>query len=287
MISRSTFLHLRIPFSLFLLPIFLFSLAISNNPEIGNVLLVFLIMHIFLYPASNGYNSYFDKDEGSIGALKHPPKVSKELYYAALAFDLIAMVLGFFISWQFVVMIFIYGLISKAYSHPSIRLKRLPFISWFVAGLFQGLFSFVACYMGINGGSFEKFVDVNVMIPAILSSMLLWGSYPMTQIYQHEEDSNRGDITMSLKLGIRGTFHFTASFFALSVLGFFYYFKLYFESEIAFLFLIFLTPMAVYFGYWYLKVVKDPGNADYSHTMLLNLISSVCFSLFFLLIFFF
>jgi 4-hydroxybenzoate polyprenyltransferase len=282
MISRSTFLHLRLPFSLFLLPIYLFALAISNNPSLVNIILVFLIMHIFLYPASNAYNSYFDKDEGSIGALKNPPRVSRELYFTALTFDLIAILLGFLISWQFVVMIFIYGLVSKAYSHPMIRLKRLPYTSWFVAGFFQGCFSFIACYIGMNDGSFLDSSKLSVLFPALLSSMLLWGSYPMTQIYQHEEDSKRGDITMSFKLGIIGTFHFTAAFFGLSVFGFFIYFKNYFGTDIAIWFLVFLAPMAAYFGFWYLKVLKDNSSADFSHTMRLNLISSICFSVFFL-----
>ena len=282
MISRSTFLHLRIPFSFFLLPIFLFALAISDESSYLRAAMVFLIMHIFLYPASNGYNSYFDKDEGSIGALKNPPKVTTELYYTALVFDFIAIMLGLIISWQFAVMIFTYGVISKAYSHPSIRLKKFPFISWFVAGLFQGFFSFIACYMGIKGSSFEEFKNPEILYPAILSSMLLWGSYPMTQIYQHEEDLKRGDITMSLKLGIRGTFHFTAIFFLVSVIGFFYYFNTNFKPDTAWWFLVFLAPMAIYFLFWYLRVINDPGKADFSHTMKLNLISSTCFSLYFL-----
>jgi len=124
MISRSTFLHLRIPFSVFLLPIYLFALSISNNPIFENVLLVFLILHFLIYPASNGYNSYFDKDEGSIGGLKNPPKVSKQLYYISLVLDILGILLALYINWQFAMMLLIYGLVSKAYSHPSIRLKK-------------------------------------------------------------------------------------------------------------------------------------------------------------------
>src|SRR5688572_32252836 len=95
MLSRSSWLHLRIPFSFFLLPIFLFSLSVSpnfNGPRIG---WVFFILHFLLYPASNGYNSYFDKDEKSIGGLKNPPPVHTGLYYTALIFDLVAVVLGY------------------------------------------------------------------------------------------------------------------------------------------------------------------------------------------------
>lgn len=281
MISRSTFLHLRIPFSFFLLPVFLFALSISNNPDFENVLLVFFIMHILIYPASNGYNSYFDKDEGSIGALKNPPEVSTELYYTSLVLDALAIILGFIISWQFALMIFIYGLISKAYSHPDIRLKKRPISSWLIAGLFQGFFSFMACYIGVNDLGFEVFNDKSILFPAFLSSMLLWGSYPMTQIYQHEEDEKRGDITLSLKLGIRGTFHFTAIFFAIAMASFGYFYFHFYDPSTLLIFLISLSPMAVFFGYWYMKVRNDLRNADFGHTMKLNLISALCFNLFF------
>ena len=127
MFTSSSWLHLRIPFSYFLLPVFLFSLAVSPNISSGPVLWTFIIIHFFLYPASNGFNSYFDKDEKSIGGLKHPPPVNKGLYYLSLLFDAIAIVLGvIIINIPFAILLFIYGLVSKAYSHPQIRLKKLP-----------------------------------------------------------------------------------------------------------------------------------------------------------------
>src|SRR6187431_1320558 len=144
MFSSSSWLHLRIPFSYFLLPVFLFSLSVSPNITEKTLLWTFLIVHIFLYPASNGYNSYFDKDEKSIGGLKNPPPVNKGLYYLSLTFDVIALVLGYVkINLTFTIMLLVYGLISKAYSHPSVRLKKYPVVSWVVVGLFQGLFTFM------------------------------------------------------------------------------------------------------------------------------------------------
>jgi 1,4-dihydroxy-2-naphthoate octaprenyltransferase len=111
--KKSTWQHLRIPFSFFLMPVFLFAASISPIEDLGRFVLVFFILHLLLYPASNGYNSYFDKDEGSIGGLKNPPKVSHELYIVSLIFDGLALILGLIISWQFVIMLFIYGAISK------------------------------------------------------------------------------------------------------------------------------------------------------------------------------
>src|SRR5690242_2245299 len=127
MLSISSWLHLRIPFSYFLLPVYLFALAISPNPTNHSVLWSFLIIHLLLYPASNGYNSYFDKDEKSIGGLKNPPPVNKGLYALSLLFDLVALVLaGQLINLTFAIMLLIYGLASKAYSHPAVRLKKYP-----------------------------------------------------------------------------------------------------------------------------------------------------------------
>src|SRR5215510_15275191 len=95
MFSRSAWQHLRIPFSYYLLPVYLFSLSASPNLNQPRMIWVFVIIHLFLYPASNGFNSYFDKDEKSIGGLKNPLPVTKGLYYLSLTFDLIALLLGY------------------------------------------------------------------------------------------------------------------------------------------------------------------------------------------------
>lgn len=285
MFKKSTWLHLRIPFSFFLLPVFLFALAISPNINVSHLIIVFVSLHFFLYPASNGYNSYFDKDEKSIGGLKHPPKVVRELYYVALLLDVIAIVLGLLINWQFAVMLLIYGLVSKAYSHPAVRLKKYPYASWFIAGLFQGTFTFIMAYMGLNAFDFHVFKQAQVLFPALLTSVILWGSYPMTQIYQHEEDTKRGDITLSYKLGIRGTFYFTAIVFMVGVAGFVFYFMEYYREKYAYLFVGAMVPVILYFGYWYMQVHRDSDKADYGHTMWLNTISATCLNIFFIYFF--
>lgn len=282
--KRSTWLHLRIPFSFFLLPVFLFAISILEQPDWWLVIAIGVILHLFLYPASNGYNSYFDKDEGSIGGLKHPPKVSKELYTMALVFDGIALAVGLWISWQFAIMLLIYGLVSKAYSHPMVRLKKMPIIGWITAGFFQGYFTFLMVIVGATQFSLPEILTAEVQLPAILSSLLLWGSYPMTQVYQHEEDAARGDQTISLQLGILGTFHFTAAMFSLSNAGFLAYYYIYFGLTTAMMFQVCMLPMLVFFLWWYLKVRKDEDQANFEHTMQLNMLSAVMLNGFFLLV---
>lgn len=293
MFSRSTWQHLRIPFSYYLLPVYLFSVACSPNFNIPSLFWVFFIVHLLLYPASNGYNSYFDKDEKSIGGVKNPLPVNKGLYYMSLLFDLAAIVLAYVkINLTFAVLILLYGLISKAYSHPSIRLKKYPIAGWLTVGIFQGLFTFVMCYIGVNKYELENVWKPLVLVPGVLSTIQLLGTYPMTQIYQHEEDAERGDKTISLRLGIRGTFYFVAAIFTLATAGFVYYFITYFDVPSSFfnlpyyiVFLIALSPVVIYFAYWFLRVYKDSSKADYSSTMILNTISATCLNGFFLYLF--
>ena len=281
--KKATLLHLRIPFSFFLLPVFLFAFSISNPIDYVNFGLVFFILHFLVYPASNGYNSYFDKDKESIGGLKNPPEVSKELYWTALLMDVLALLLSLYIGWQFTLMVFIYGLVSKAYSHPSIRLKKMPVLGWLAAGIFQGYFTFVMTVLGLSQLELHELFVWHIQLPALLSTFLLMGSYPMTQVYQHKEDSERGDMTISLKLGILGTFHFTAFAFFCSNMGFLAYYYIYHSVTHLITFQLFLLPVLIYFLIWYLKVKKDPNMANYEHTMRLNLISSLMLNGFFLL----
>lgn len=283
MISRSTFLHLRIPFSFFLLPVFLFALSLSTDIECQSACLAFFIIHFLLYPASNGYNSYFDKDEGSIGGLKNPPKVNKQLYYTVLIMDLIALVLGLLVSLEFSFMLLMYGIASKAYSHPSIRLKKYPIISLIIAGFFQGFFTFVMTTMALNDIGFSIFTKKMVLIPALLSSMLLWGSYPMTQIYQHDEDFKRGDRTLSIVLGIKGTFLFTSVVFSITNACFLIFYLNNFNLWSAIIFQLSLLPTLIFFMKWFLKVIKDETKADFTNTMRLNFITATCMNAFFLL----
>lgn len=286
MFSRSSWLHLRIPFSYFLLPVFLFAVAVSPNISEPRLLWVFIVLHLFLYPASNGFNSYFDKDEKSIGGLKNPPKVNKGLYYLALTFDLIALLLGYFIiSPLFAVMLFMYGLVSKAYSHPMIRLKKYAIGGWIAAGIFQGAFTFCMCYVGLNNFSLSMCFNAHVLIPALLTTVMLWANYPMTQVYQHEEDVKRGDQTLSVKLGIRGTFYFTAAVFIIAAIQFTFYFLEFYALKYAIIFFIALAPVLLFFLLWFFKVRQDKSAANYSYAMGLNFISATCLNAFFIYLF--
>ena len=284
---KNIILHLRIPFSLFLMPVFWFAVSQSQNPNWGIAAGLFLVLHLLIYPASNAYNSYFDKDEGSIGGLENPPPVSLELFYISWILDIVAIIVAYFLGgWILSLALIIYSSISKAYSNDKIRLKKYPIISWLAVGIFQGAFAYLTVIQAVDKIELREIWQNKYLFPAILSSLNLLGFYPMTQIYQHEEDARRGDMTMSRLLGIKGTFIFTASIFLFVTIGFFFYFQetlIYNFSAFA-IYLLVMSPVLIYFNLWFLKVLKNENQADFHHTMWLNMLGSVCLNLFFILL---
>jgi 1,4-dihydroxy-2-naphthoate octaprenyltransferase len=283
MISISSLKHLRIPFSLFLMPVFFFALALTPNHNESRIILVFIALHLFLYPSSNGYNSYFDKDEQSIGGLKHPPKVTKDLYWISQIFFLVAIGIGATINFSFASMLLVYGLVSMAYSHPAVRIKKYPWLSWFIAGFFQGYFTFALAYAGLSDLSWEVLIKPHVLIPGLLTSLMLWGSYPLTQVYQHGEDSRRGDRTLSLVLGVKGTFLFSALLFILTGAAFTWFFLDRNQSQILWIYLAAMVPIMLYFLTWFSFVRLNPEKyANYTWAMGMNYVSALMLNAFFI-----
>jgi 4-hydroxybenzoate polyprenyltransferase len=284
---KNILLHLRIPFSLFLMPVFWFAVSQSQNPDWSITVGLFVILHLLIYPASNAYNSYFDKDEGPIGGLENPPPVNIELFYVSWILDILAIIVAYFLGgWVLSVALIIYSSISKAYSNDKIRLKKYPILSWLTVGFFQGAFTYLTVIQGVDKISLSEILQNKYLCPAILSSLNLLGFYPMTQIYQHEEDARRGDMTMSRLLGIRGTFIFTASIFLFVTIGFFFYFQdiRIYNFPAFMVYLLVMSPVLIYFNLWFLKVLKNEKQADFHHTMRLNMLGSICLNLFFILL---
>lgn len=166
---------------------------------------------LFLYPASHAFNSYYDRDEGPIAGLPRPPAVDKHLLYAAFALDAAAIALGFTLGLTYVAWLLAYGFASKAYSHPWTRWKAQPWIGWMVVSLFQGGLTFLFTVQAITGVPLLSIVgEPYYLALAMFSTGCTAAFYPVTQVYQHDEDGRRGDITLSRRLGIRATWAFAA-----------------------------------------------------------------------------
>ena len=274
--DRDTVLHLRIPFSFFLLPVFCFGISQAASIHLVNTIIFFIALHLFIYPGSNVYNSYMDRDTGSIGGLKNPPPVTRKLYYASIVCDVTGLLLCAITGWRNVLLLAVYVAFSKAYSWHGIRLKKYTYVSWLVIAFFQGGYTFMLAKMVAEHNAHLSWFSTQNIICMVVASLLIGGSYPLTQIYQHKEDSSRGDYTISYRLGIKGTFIFTLIMFVVSAGILFYYFNTYSQLSHFFIFSGCLAPVIGYYLYWFYKAVKDNSNADFAHTMLMNKISAVC-----------
>jgi 4-hydroxybenzoate polyprenyltransferase len=274
---------LRIPFSVYLMPVFWFALSALRQPfDAWRAVGVFVVLHLLAYPASNGYNSYYDRDEGSIGGLKHPPKVSPELLRLVYLFDALAVLGGLLLSAWFGLLVAVYLLVSKAYSYEGIRLKKYPLLSTAVVVVFQGAFTFLMTQVGAGASQGSLFEPTNLLL-ALVSSLFLCGSYPLTQVYQHQEDARRGDRTLSLRLGIRGTFVFAAVGLLTGAAVLAYALWLRHETRHLLVFLAATGPVVVLFGRWAWAAWHNPAAADFEHTMRMNQVSSLCMSAAFIL----
>ena len=282
------FKHLRLHFSLLLMPVYLFALSQTPYADIGGAGISFFILHLLIYPASNAFNSYYDSDLGSVGGLENPPPSNPKMLWLANILDSSALLLAFSISYYLTLLVGAYIIASRLYSYRNIRLKQFAIIGFLVIFIFQGFFTFYLSMISFQP-TFEllnkrinPFVFVDLFLYAGLACSFQIGAiYPLTQIYQHDSDLADGVTTLSYKLGYRGTFIFAGIMFGIATLFYYLHFK---ETDINsfYLFTVVQIPIIGYFVYWARKVWQDTKYADYKHTMYMNVIAAVILNLFFL-----
>jgi 1,4-dihydroxy-2-naphthoate polyprenyltransferase len=272
MLSPSTIKLLRIPFSIFLSPLYFFALSQVPHIDWTRALLVFIILHLLIYPASNGYNSYMDRDTKSIGGLEKPPPPSRELYLTTIVLDVAALVLSWLVAPLFALLIPLYIGASKAYSYRGIRLKKFPVTGYLTVIVFQGALTFWLVYYGCNRVHAEPVPWQGMVI----SALLIGGFYPLTQIYQHQQDLEDGVMTLSCKLGYTGTFIFCAIVYAFAWLFMAQFFIQEGEVKKLMVVSIFFIPIIVYFIRWFAEVRKNNSAADFRNTMRMNWLAAAC-----------
>ncbi len=276
--QRSTIQLLRFHFSFFLLPVYLFALSQLEKINWSNACFVFVILHLLVYPASNGYNSYMDRDTTPIGGLQDPLLPTRQLFYITVVLDVMAVFFAFFISLYFTLGVLLYIFASRAYSFRGIRLKKFPVIGFLTVFIFQGALVFFLVHHACQP---QQLLEVP-LLSCLLSSLLIGSLYPLTQIYQHQEDKKDGVVTLSYFLGKRGTFLFSMILFLIAVFVLFLIFYKNDQLNFFFLYLLITLPVITFFIYWMAGVWRDEKNADFKNSFRMNLIATVCTSVYFI-----
>ena len=254
------------------MPVFWFALSFVPVLNPSRAIGIFILLHLFLYPSSNGYNSYMDRDTTSIGGIANPLQPTKQLYLVTIVLDLLGILFAVFISPYFTAAYIFYIICSRLYSYRGVRLKRFPVIGYVTVILNQGLLIFFMVYHGSDAHR-------NLAVPwkgLLAAGFLIGGFYPITQIYQHAADAKDKVKTISMVLGKKGTFHFCAVMYLAAFALLFQYYRE--EREITKFILVqlFFIPVIVFFVRWYLQVRRNSQAADFHHTMQINWLAATC-----------
>jgi 4-hydroxybenzoate polyprenyltransferase len=203
---RDLFVHLRLHFQLLLAPIYLWGYFLGGGRPDRDFWLGFVAFHAFLYGGATAFNSYYDRDRGPVGGLSRPPQVRSALLPFSLVVQILGGVLAASVNWLFLAIYVAMFLLGIAYSHPRVRLKKRPLVGLATVGLGQGVLA-----------SWGGWVCARPSLAALNSfdwagilavTLITVGFYPITQIYQIEEDRGRGDTTFAAWAGAAGAFKF-------------------------------------------------------------------------------
>lgn len=269
--------HLRFPFSLLLSPVYLFAWSQQKDITNAKFWILFIILHLLVYPASNAYNSIHDRDSGSVGGIKKPLPITSKMNYVVNVLDILSLIFSMiFLGLIPFLFVFVYIVVSRLYSHRAIRLKKYAFLSVIIVAIFQGAFIYLLC--GLISDSFTLHPWAMIAV-----SLQLAAIYPMTQIYQHKSDLADGVKTLSYILGVKNTFLWFFGISALAISGYFLHFQ---DTQIMIFYnlLIAFTPAALFSGYWFWRVIKNDENANFKNTMILNIFSALSLNIFFLIL---
>ncbi len=213
-----------------------------------------------------------DRDTESVSGIKKPLQPTKQLFYVSVILDIIAIICGYFISTVFMAGLITYILASRAYSYRGIRLKKYPVWGYMTVVFFQGAVTF---FLVMHGSSENKTLNIPVM-GMIAATLLIGGFYPLTQIYQHRQDKEDGVITLSYLLGYKGTFLFTAIMYFFAVMSLAILLISSLQQNGFFIIQIFFIPVLVYFVWWFKQVAANTESANFTNTMRMNVLASVC-----------
>lgn len=172
--------------------------AALAGERMEQALLGLAIWVVFLNGGTLAINSAFDRDEGDIGYLKAPPPPPRFLLAFSLVLLLSGQLLAFLLPVGFQVAYGICFGLSIIYSVPPLRLKAVAGPDWLIN---MWGFGTLTPYAGYAATGLP--VQPAHWLVLLAFCPLFASLYPLTQLYQFEEDRRRGDRTLGLLLGMR------------------------------------------------------------------------------------
>lgn len=193
-------IHLRLHYQIFILSGAFLAGSVFGGGTHSAFPIQFLAVHVLLFGGVTVYNSYWDKDEGPIGGLRHPPPLAPWTLAASWILQAAGLLLALRAS---AVSPWVYGvsmLFFWLYSCPGIRWKGRPILSLVAIGVSTGVCGFL---LGFLHGAPGR-ISGPAMAAAAGTACVILSLFPLSQIYQVGEDRSRGDITFTVRFGLKG-----------------------------------------------------------------------------------
>jgi 4-hydroxybenzoate polyprenyltransferase len=143
-------------------------------------------------------NSAFDRDEGDIAYLRRPPTPPRYLAAFSIALMGAGQILAFRLAAPYPMLYAVCFVLSLAYSVPPLRLKAVAGADWLINMWGFGTFTPAAGWAATGIP-----IDPARRLVLIGFCPLFAALYPLTQLYQVDEDTRRGDRTLAAALGVR------------------------------------------------------------------------------------
>jgi 4-hydroxybenzoate polyprenyltransferase len=174
--------------------------GVLRGEHIGAALLALVIWVVFLNGGTLAINSVFDKDEGDIGYLNSPPALPRYLLQFSWGLLAVGQALAFLLPVGFRVAYAICFVLSILYSVPPFRFKAVAGVDWVINMWGFGTLTPYAAWAATG-----RPLDIGHGLVLLAFCPLFAGLYPLTQLYQFDEDRRRGDRTLALILGMRAS----------------------------------------------------------------------------------
>ncbi|HSE67896.1 MAG TPA: UbiA family prenyltransferase [Gemmatimonadales bacterium] len=142
-------------------------------------------------------NSAFDRDEGDIGYLRSPPPAPRHLAIFALLLMLVGQGLSLLLPRSYALAYATCFALSLVYSMPPFRFKAVAGVDWLINMWGFGTITPYAGYVATDRAPGLVHGLVLLAFCPLFAAL-----YPLTQLYQFEEDRRRGDRTFALLLGM-------------------------------------------------------------------------------------
>jgi len=143
-------------------------------------------------------NSAFDRDEGDIAYLRNPPPPPRRLAAFALLLMGAGQVAAFALPPAYQAAYAVCFVLSVLYSVPPIRLKAVAGADWLINMVGFGTLTPFAGWAATG-----RPLEATDAIVLLAFCPLFAALYPLTQLYQMEEDAGRGDRTLALIFGVQ------------------------------------------------------------------------------------